>query len=174
MKTIVPLILLPSLLMAAELVDRIVAIVGSEVITLSDLKKKPLEALIRERLFHLELERGKIEVTDEELAQGVQEVLAKNRMTLAELKSELARKGSNFEEFKKDLRREIQRMKFLGQVIYPRIQIPEEEVLRRLGPKATDEERLRLRQKLVEERLSEELENYLDEVRRKTYVEIKK
>ena len=174
-------ILLPSFLQAAELVDRIVAVVGSEVITLSDLKrvkssepKDPLEMLIRDKLMQLEMERTGINISDDELAGAVREVLARNSITLEGLKGELARQGTSFEAYKGQMRQQIQRMKFMGQVIYPRIKIAEEEISRKVGAKATEEERFRVRRELIESRLPQELESYLDEVRQKTYVEIKK
>lgn len=181
MKRLLVLFLLPLSLSAGEVVDRIVAVVGTEVITLSALKrfhppakKDPLESLIREKLLEIEMEKSGITVTDDDLANALREVLARNRITIDQLKSELTAKGQGFEGYKEELRRQIRRMKFLGQVIYPRVRISEEEINRRLGPHPTEEERLRIRQELVESRISQELENYLDEVRRKTYVEIKK
>ncbi len=170
-----------SLLQAAELVDRIVAIVGTEVITLSDLqaaprsgKKDPLNGLIREKILKIETERTGIEVTSDDLARGIAEVLRRNRISIDQLKEEMARQGKTFEQYKEELRREIRRMKFMGQVIVPRIRVSEEEIQKGLGKNPTEEDRLLARQKIVESRLSQELDNYLDEARAKTYVEIKK
>lgn len=166
---------------SAELVDRIVAVVGNEIITFSDVRtlerkgaKDPLNSLIRERVLQIEMERFKIDVTDEDTARAVYQVLARNRMTLEELKRELTQKGISFDSYKEGLKVEIRRMKFMEQVVLPRIRISEEEIAKKLGPKPTDEERARARHELIEARLGQELENYLDEVRKKTYVEIKK
>ena len=86
MKKLLLLLWLAPPLAAGELVDRIVAVVGSEVITLSDVKAArhaghgdPLEALIRERLLELEMEKAEITVTDDDLANALREVLARNR-----------------------------------------------------------------------------------------------
>jgi peptidyl-prolyl cis-trans isomerase SurA len=164
----------------AEVVDRIVAIVGDEIITLSDVKrvegrgkKEALNSLIREKLFQSEIERLEIKVTEDEMARAIQEVLYRNRITVDELKRELQGKGMTYDAYKVDLAREIQKMKFLGQVIYPRIKISEDEVNRRLGPNPTEEERLRVRNQIVESRLSQELDNYLDEARQKTHLELR-
>lgn len=181
MKKVLLLIVFPACLLAAELVDRIVAVVGNEVITLSDLKnyhgkdkKDALEELIREKLLEQEMERISVIVTDDDLGGTLREVLARNRMSLEELKAELAKKGQGFDAYKTQLRHEIRRMKFMGQVIFPRIRVSEEEISRKLGKNPAEEDRLRVRQELIQSRLSQELENYLDEVRQKTYVEIKK
>ena len=166
---------------AGEVVDRIVAVVGKEIITLSELQeyrkgaaKEPLEGLIRERLFAAEMERLGISASDDDLADALRQVLSRNRMTPEQLRSELSRKGTSFDRYKAELRQEIRRYKFLGQVIVPRIRVSEEEIAKQAGPNATEEARLIARQKIVESRLTGELESYLDEVRHKTYVEIKK
>jgi peptidyl-prolyl cis-trans isomerase SurA len=172
-------------------VDRVVAIVGGEIITLSDVKgfsaqrsfqaklgsletKDPLESLIREKLLAQEIDRLGLAVTDQEIDQAIQEVLSRNRMTLDQLKSEIAKKGTSFDKYKKDLSDQIFRMKFMGQVIFPRIKITEEEIARKMNGSSTDEARYRARLELLQERSPEELKKYLDEVQAKTYIEIKK
>lgn len=181
MKKFLFLLILWPVFASSEIVDRIVAVVGEEIITQSDLKsyrgsakKDPLEGLIREKLLQMEIERLEIEVTQEDTANAVREVLGRNRMTLEQLKAELEQKGTAFEQYKRELAREVRKMKFLGQVIFPRIKVSEEEITKRLGPFPKEEERIRVRHQLIESRLQVELENYLDEVREKTYVEIKK
>lgn len=177
--------------LAAEVIDRVVAIVGGEIVTLSEVKsysaarslqaklgsiekKDPLEGLIRERLLKQEMDRLGIAVTDDDINAAIQEVVARNRVTLDVLKSELARKGTSFEKYKKDLADQIFRMKFMGQVIYPRIKLTDEEIARKANGNTSDEARFRARMELFEARTPEELSKYLDEVRSKTYIEIKK
>ncbi len=63
-------------------------------------------------------------------------------------------------------------MKFMGQVIYPRIKISEGELAKKAA-NSTDEARFQARVKILEERSPEELEKYINEVRAKTLVEIK-
>ncbi|HSA59739.1 MAG TPA: SurA N-terminal domain-containing protein [bacterium] len=181
---------------AAEIVDRVVAVVGSDIITLSDVKKfsaqrsanprlaegmagapaaskDPLEALIREKLLKLEMERLGVAATDGEIDAAVNDVVTRNGITLDILKSELSRKGTPFEKYKKDLGDQIRQMKFLSQVIFPRIKISEDDVARKAGAKPSDEARIRARMELLQARSSEELVKYLDEARSKTFVEIK-
>ncbi len=195
MKTFISLILfVVSVLLAggaaAEIVDRVVAVVGSDIITLSDVKKysaqrsanprlaegmagAPLEALIREKLLKLEMERLGVGATDGEIAAAVNDVVTRNGITLDVLKAELSRKGTPFEKYKKDLGDQIRQMKFLSQVIFPRIKISEDEVVRKAGAKPSDEGRIRARMELLQARSSEELVKYLDEARSKTFIEIK-
>jgi len=180
----------------AEVVDRVVAVVGSEIITLSDVKafsaqrsanaklleatpgapsssKDPLDALIREKLLKLEMERLNISAADNEIDAAVNDVVTRNHITLDLLKSELSKKGMSFEKYKKDLGDQIRQMKFLSQVIFPRIKIGEDEVAKKAGSNPSDQARIQARMMLLQARSSEELVKYLDEARTKTFVEIK-
>lgn len=173
------LLLLSLSLPAAELVDRIVAVVGDEIITLSDVKshpssKDPLETLIREKILKTEMERLGLNASDDELDNAVREVLTRNKITLDSLKSELSRKGIPFDRFKRDLGEQIRQMKFMGQVIFPRIRVSEEEILSKAGPNPSEESRLQARIEILKSRAPDEMEKYLGELRGKTYVEIKK
>lgn len=163
---------------SAEVVDRLIAVVGSEIITLSDLKnhsgKDTLEALIREKLLKQEMERLRILATNEEISGSIQEVLARNKVSLEGLKGELSKKGISFEKYKRDLAEQIRGMKFTSQVIFPRIKISDDEIARKAGANPSEETRLRARIELLQARSTEELNKYLEEVRAKTYVEIKK
>ncbi|MBI2982268.1 MAG: SurA N-terminal domain-containing protein [Deltaproteobacteria bacterium] len=179
-KTLALLIFIPATLLAAETVDRIVAVVGTEIVTLSDLrrqkstgKKEALNELIRAKILDSEIERLQISVSDDDMAQAIREVLYRNRLSLEQFKKELGKEGQGFERYKEGLRGEIRKMKFLGQVIVPRIKISEDEISRKAGPKPSEEARFKARQEIVQSRLNPELDAYLDEVREKTYIEIK-
>lgn len=185
------LVLSTTSLQAAEVVDRVAAVVGNEIITLSDIRnysqerslegrlagrdaKDPLEALIRERLLKQEMERLGLSATDGEIDSAVKEVVARNGISLEVLKGELAKKGTSFAQYKKDLGDQIRRMKFMGQVIFPRIKISDEEIARKTGGDSSEAARFRARMEILEARSAEEVARYLGEVRAKTYVEIKK
>ena len=193
--TVFTLILCASLAQA-EVVDKVVAVVGSDIITLSDVQKfkseksktkdklsvgtnittnnaDALQALIDQKLIEQEMDRLQVAATPEDVNSAVQEVLQRNKATLEELKRELASKNTSFENYKKQLATQIRRMKFMGQVIYPRIKIAEGEVSKKAA-NSTDEARFHARMLILEERAPDELEKYLSEVRAKTLVEIKK
>ena len=175
----------------AETVDRIAAIVGGEIITLSDVKnysakrsfekkrlpgevRDPLEALIREKLIQQEITHLGIEASDQDIAGAVQDVLQRNHASLEGLKAELSKKGTSYEKYKKDLGEQIRQMKFLGQVIYPRIRLSEDEISRKTSGDNSEEGRFKARMKLLEERSPTEIEKFVAEIRSKTLVEIKK
>ena len=180
----------------SEVVDKVVAVVGNDIITLSDVKqyaaqrsanakltqgitgtpsatKDPLESLIREKLLKSEMERLGVSATDQDIEMALNDVVARNSITMDMLKSELTKKGISVEKYKRELGDQIRQMKFLSQVIFPRIKISEEEVAHKAGPNPNDQSRVKARMELLQARSSEELVKYLDEARTKTYVEIK-
>lgn len=133
-----------------EVVDKIVALVNSSVITQSDVKeaieqyekelasvkdsalrKKMKEEynndvinkLINEKLFRSELEKQKITITDEDIDQSIKRLLNKRQVTKQQLINQLSKEGHTFDEYKERLRQQLMNDKFLQQVIYPRIQI---------------------------------------------------
>ncbi|MBI1909266.1 MAG: SurA N-terminal domain-containing protein [Deltaproteobacteria bacterium] len=174
---------LPSFLVRAEVVDKVVAIVGDEIITSSDVdifyknnkEKKTrgeiLEELVDEKLIQNEIKSLQIAVSSEELSQAIGSILAQNKTTPEALKTELAKKGVSYEQYKKQISQNVKKMKFLGQVIYPRIKVSEEEVekYQKANPRLTSNE---AKMNLYERRGQDELKRYLQEIRQKTYIDI--
>jgi len=175
----------------AETVDRIAAVVGGDIITLSDVKnysasrsfekkhlpgetRDPLQALIREKLIQQEMTHLGIEASDQDIASAVQDVLQRNHASLEGLKAELSKKGTSYEKYKKDLGEQIRQMKFLGQVIYPRIRLSDDEISKKSAGDSSEEGRFKARMKLLEERSPEEIDKFVAEIRSKTLIEIKK
>lgn len=176
-----------------ETVDRIAAVVGGDIITLSDVKnysasrsfgkkrlpgeardpRNPRDALIREKLIQQEMTRLGIEASDQDIAGAVQDVLQRNRASLDSLKSELSKKGTSYEKYKKDLGEQIRQMKFLGQVIYPRIRLSDSDISRKAAGDSSEEGRFKARMILLEERSPEEIDKFVAEIRSKTLIEIK-
>ncbi len=179
---------------AAGLVDAIAATVGSEIILLSDIrareavrkgrfgsKKKmsrqeTLDELIEERLLSQEIDRLGIKVPQAELDQTVRMVLAKNHMTLDQLKRELAAKGVPWEAYRHDLEERLKMMKFMRQRIYSKIDVGEEDYdlyRRRYPQKSKQQSKKEIEQAILEQKSREHLKSYIARVRTRTYVEIK-
>ncbi len=135
----------------AEIIDRIVAIVNDSVITQVELnrtleqvtkgetrkkaavpnemqRRQVLEGLIDERLFNQLVLEAKIEVTEDDLARAIANVLYQNKMTIEQLRGEIARKGMAFSEYKKDIEQEIKRIKYINQVIGPQVKITDQDL----------------------------------------------
>ncbi len=153
----------PSQRLAAEVLGRIAAVVGDEVITENDIAKalslrarstkfspgvpllessrergkesakaanraEVLERLIDNAILGQVLAKSKIEVTEDDLARAIAGVLHQNRMTIDQLKSEVAAKGMSYDEYKKQLEREIKKVKFINQVIGPKVKITDQDL----------------------------------------------
>ena len=178
----ISLLLITSPLRAAEVVDKVVAVVGNELITLSDVKnvkvkktgEDPLESLIREKIITSELERLNINASEEDIDLALKDVLTRNKISMDALRAELLHKGTSIDRYRKDLGSQIRQMKFMGQVIYPRLKISDDEITKKAGPNASEQARLQARYTLLQEKSPDEINRYIDEVRSKTFIEIKK
>lgn len=129
----------------AEVVDRIAAVVGNEIITERDLsrvaasgpkatalgqgaRQETLDRMIDEKLLGQIIAKSKIEVSDDDMARAIANVLHQNRMSIDQLKNEVAAKGMSYEEYKKQIEREIRRIKFINQVIGPQVKITDADL----------------------------------------------
>lgn len=139
----------------AETVDKVVAIVNEDPITLYDLENSiqknkerikevmgdkaaqdvskdirtlALKVLIDEKLLEQELAKKQITVTPEDEAKAIQNVLERNRLSLEQLKAELAKKGESWAVYKASLTEQLKRIKFMGQVIAPRVKITDADL----------------------------------------------
>ncbi|MFZ5453231.1 MAG: peptidylprolyl isomerase [Thermodesulfobacteriota bacterium] len=139
----------------AEIVDRIVAVVNDDIITLSELdrmtrmiqagrninlkskegralRREMLEALIDRRLAHAEAKRRGITVSDKELDQAMEDFKKKNHIPNDEsLKKELAKNGMTYKEMRQELADQIQqeRLVFIAMGA-KKTEVPEAEVRR--------------------------------------------
>ncbi len=135
---------------AAELVDRIVAVVDGEIVTRSELeeivdmtpkqgrpikeqemqsfRKEALNGLIDDILLKQAIKKAKIEVQEEELARAIASVLQQNQITPEKLRADLAKKGVSFEIYKNQISDQIKMIKFVNQVIGSQVKINEREL----------------------------------------------
>jgi parvulin-like peptidyl-prolyl isomerase len=121
-------------------VDRIVAIVNQEIITLSEVEKwagpfqeeiqtrdrlerrervhevyrKVLEKLIEEKLIDQEVKRSGIKVTSKEIGGALEEIKRRNIVTQEELEKALANEGLTLEAYKKEIEKGLQHMKLIN------------------------------------------------------------
>ncbi len=120
-------------------VDRIVAVVNQEVITLSEVEKvigplraqieardrlekqkalqevsqKALNQIIEERLVDQEARRSGVKVSSKEVEETIEEVKKRNNVTQEQLEAALRRDGLTLEAYKKDLEKNLQRLRLL-------------------------------------------------------------
>lgn len=135
---------------ATEVVDRIVAVVNEEVITLSELeavvdmtpkegrpileqkmesyRREALESLIDNLLLKHAIAKANIEVEEDELVRAIASVLRQNRMTPEELRADLAKKGISYETYKEQISEQIKMIKFINQVIGSQVKLDDREL----------------------------------------------
>ncbi len=131
--------------LSAKVIDRIVAIVNDDVITLSELnemtnylthqdnppleiKRKVLEDLINSRLALQEAEKLGIHVSEEEIDMAIKELLVQNGATLEDLKRDLAKNGISFKEYKEWLKEQIVKSKLLALEVQGKVTVTDEEI----------------------------------------------
>ena len=136
----------------AQLVDRIVAIVNKEVITLSELNEAigmaernlarqgtaaPARALLeRQMLERLILEKAQLQrardtgirVDELQLDRAVQRIAERNRLTLADFRRALERDGVSFDAYRQDLREQIVMSRLREREVEEKIQVSDGEI----------------------------------------------
>ncbi len=150
------LVLLLPLNLRGEVVDRIVALVNGEIITLSELdqmgktyydqvrkdstagdreekmkkaREEVLGHLIESRLLEEEMKKRKIEVPDRDVDATIQDVLKSSNLTENDMKKALAREGMTYSTYRQKVRDELGKMRLVSREIKSKIVI-EDEVLR--------------------------------------------
>lgn len=139
-----------------ELLDRIVATVNNDIVTLSDLnelylpyaervreygyppekeqellfeaRKKILDQLIEQKLADQEISAKKIRVSDDEVDNALEQVKNTNLCTEEDLVRILAQDGYTLEEYKERLREQILRAKLVNREVKSKIVITEDEI----------------------------------------------
>lgn len=139
----------------AEVVDKIVAVVNSEIITLSELnsqvepyldriekqykgsdknrlieetKKTLLNRMIDQILVKQEAKRLGIVVKDEEINNMITEMLKKRNVTMDQFKAMLAKEGLSLESYKEEAREHIMRGRLASREIRSKIVVTEQEI----------------------------------------------
>ncbi|NCC24469.1 MAG: hypothetical protein EOM25_04585 [Deltaproteobacteria bacterium] len=139
----------------AEVVDRVVAKVNDEIITLYELnetvkpliqrfqgqslgpeekqailgiKSKILGSMVEDRLLAAEGKRLGIEITDAEVKNEVRSFKRKNGLTDKELEEQLRLQGMTVQQFENKMRRDILNHRLLGFMVQRKVVITEEEM----------------------------------------------
>jgi len=143
---------LPAAARDAVLVDRVVAVVNKDVITLTELAERTERAqaelrrqriaaperavLERQVLERLVLDKAQLQLAENtgmrvdelQLDRAVQRVAQNNNMPLAELRRALERDGVNFERFRAELRQQILLARLREREVDDRVQVSEAEI----------------------------------------------
>ena len=135
----------------AEVVDRIVAVVNGEIITLQELHqravsvggaanlddsaenaplmRKVLDALIIQKLVEQEGAKLGIKVSDKDVDDTLNRLVDSGQLTQKQLQQEIERRGGDIALFKRDIRADMVRARIINEEIRSRVAIPERDIL---------------------------------------------
>jgi peptidyl-prolyl cis-trans isomerase SurA len=140
---------------AAAVVDRIVAYVNDDIITLSELNEKTavivaarkqnpylrdqeqdaeklrrdiLDNLVNERLAAREITRLKISVTAAEVDNVIKSIMDDNKLTPAQLDAELGKEGQTLEDFRKRIREDLERARLIDREVRSKTVITDAQI----------------------------------------------
>jgi peptidyl-prolyl cis-trans isomerase SurA len=121
-------------------VDRVVAVVNNEIITMSDLQrealKRPditdqrliLESMIDRKLQMVAAKRNGMEVTDKELNEAIADIMKRNNMDSKQFEGALAREGLTIEQYRIEFQEQMTLSRLFSKFISSGISIDEKEI----------------------------------------------
>jgi len=123
-------------------VDRVIAVVNNEVITMSDLqreiavmkkgdagqdKRSVLEDMIDRKLQMAAAKRSGMDVTDKELADALADIMKRNNLDDAQFEAALAREGLTLDQYKSELREQMTLSRMFNKHVRSGVSIDEAE-----------------------------------------------
>lgn len=132
---------MPGIASGSVVVDRVVAVVNDEIITLSDLQRETtvkkseavrddrlvLEDMIDRKLQMAAAKRAGVMVTDKELADAVADIIKRNSMDLTQFGVALAKEGLTLEQYKAELREQITLSRLFNKNVRSGVNVDEAE-----------------------------------------------
>ena len=139
---------------AAELVDRVVAVVNGKLITLFDvntrvvelvqrtqgvtlkpddprgdeLRRQVLDSMITDLLIEQEAAKLKVNVSETEIDSQIDELKKKNSLTQQQLVAELAKEGLTLKQFHDKLRDDSVKKRLLGFMVHRKVLVTDDEI----------------------------------------------
>jgi peptidyl-prolyl cis-trans isomerase SurA len=140
----------------SETVNRVVAVVNDEVITLLELNKRImevtglspadlryrdekrfldarrmiLEAMIDEKIAQEKIEELNLRVTPREIDDAIERIKEQNHMTQDDLMAALSEKGKTYETYRSEVKKDLERIKLINLEIKSKIMIRDEQIER--------------------------------------------
>lgn len=139
---------------SSEVISSIVAVVNDDIITSQDLakeikqmareanRKEPTSAediaklrtvavnrLVERRLVDQKIRELDIKVTEEEVRQSIEEVKKQNNMSQEKLVDALAGQGLTFDQYKAQIREQLERLRLMSQEVKAKVQVTVKEEL---------------------------------------------
>jgi peptidyl-prolyl cis-trans isomerase SurA len=148
--TLLALLALHPSLSGAQVIDGIAAIVNEEVITTYEVDKEyqqlqkeqeklpasekmglrsaALNRLVDKKLIEQKIRELDIKVMDDEVRVAIEDVKKQNNMTQEQLVQALAGQGLTFEQYRAQLKEQLERLRLMSQEVRSKIQVGEREI----------------------------------------------
>ena len=150
------LFVLPAGHVCAEITNRIVASVNNDIITLwelnasierltgltpkdlqrrneerfYELRRTVLNEMINEKIAEQEIAKLQLTVTDEDVQASIERVKEDNNLTQEQLIASLKEEGTSFEEYKEQVKKDIERVRLVNHEVRSKIVVTDDEVRR--------------------------------------------
>lgn len=138
---------------------------GAPEIEIAKLRADGLETMIEWRLIEKIVKDADLYASDEEVDQTIETIARENGISVAQLSKSVESQDMGFDEYKSQIKRELERRKVVNAMVAPRVQVEESEVRalydKRFGNQPEGGSQLHLRQILVP--ASKELGRTLDQ-----------
>lgn len=132
---------MPGMVSGSVVVDRVVAVVNNEIITLSDLQREEalkkreavrddrlvLEDMIDRKLQMAAAKRAGVDVTDKELDDDVADIIKRNSMDMMQFSVALAKEGLTLEQYREELREQITLSRLFNKYVRSGVNVDEAE-----------------------------------------------
>jgi parvulin-like peptidyl-prolyl isomerase len=147
--------IITTVLSHAEMVDRIVAIINDEIITLSELnnsletymkrveessevtdrekvkkqlRKLILNSLIDQKLIAQEAQKLGIAATDDDIDKAINSILSKKKITMEALEEDIADQGGTIEDYREEIKQHLTKRNLIGREIRKKVTVTQKEI----------------------------------------------
>jgi peptidyl-prolyl cis-trans isomerase SurA len=90
--------------------------------------RRSLDSMVDEELIVEAAEEAKLEVTDDEVQKALDEIKRQNHLTDKQLEAALNQQGTTLSSYRKDVRRQILRLRAISMLVRPRVSVGDEDV----------------------------------------------
>lgn len=92
------------------------------------LHKVALDSLVNKKLIEQKAKELNVKIADEEVRQAIEDVKKSNNITQDNLVAALAARGISFDEYKAQLKEQLERVRLIGMEVRSKIQVSEKEL----------------------------------------------
>ena len=92
------------------------------------LKKDVLNSMVDRKLVNQKIKELNIVISEEEIRQSIEDIKRQNKMSQEALVSALISQGMNFEQYKLQMKEQLERLRLMSQEVKSKIQVSEREI----------------------------------------------